>query len=149
MAGDHARAAVEAHREWQAAFNARDIDAMLGRMRFPHYRLAGGAFHVWETPDDFRAGQEALTARLAAEGWERTETLAAEAVHASADKVHLALRVARVRAGGEAYAVFDSLWIYAPDGDGRWRVVFRSSYIADAAHGLGAAPHGGGSGARG
>lgn len=149
MAGDPAGDAAGAHREWQAAFNARDVGGMLARMRFPHYRLAGGAFHVWETPDDFRAGQEALTARLAAEGWDRTETLAAGAVHASADKVHLALRVARVRAGGGAYAVFDSLWIYAPDGDGRWRAVFRSSYIADAAHALGAAPLGGGPGARG
>ena len=132
------RAALEAYRAWQQAFNERDTEGMLARMHFPHARLAGAGLHVWESGDDFAAGQERMTARLEAEGWARTENVSAEVVHASEDKVHLSLRNARVDTDGNTYHAFNTLWIFTLI-DGRWGVQFRSSYIEGAVHGLGAA----------
>ena len=54
---------VDAH---MAGLNARDPDAIAASLHFPHYRLAGSAFKVWQTPatylDDFfaRAGEEVV-----------------------------------------------------------------------------------------
>ena len=136
------RAALEAYRAWQEAFNARDVEGMLARMHFPHVRLAGASLHVWETGEDFAEGQRRMTAQLAAEGWARTDNVAAAVVHASEDKAHLSLRNARVAADGVRYHVFDTLWIFTRI-DGRWGVQFRSSYIEGATHGLGASALGG------
>ena len=132
------RAASEAHRAWQEAFNERDIEGMLARMHFPHVRLAGAGFHTWESGEDFAEGQQRMTARLAGEGWARTDNLSVELVHASQDKVHLSLRNARVDADGGAYHTFQALWIFTLI-DGRWGVQFRSSYIEGVVHAIGAA----------
>lgn len=131
------RAALEAYRAWQEAFNERDVEGMLARMHFPHVRLAGAGLHVWESGEDFAAGQERMTASLKAEGWARTDNVSAEVVHASGDKAHLSLRNARVDADGNVYHVFDALWIFTLI-DGRWGVQFRSSYIEGVVHALGA-----------
>ena len=103
------RETLEAYRAWQDAFNARDVEGMLARMHFPHARLAGAGLHVWESGEEFAAGQARMTAQLEAEGWARTDNLLAEVVHASEDKVHLSLRNARVDADGNAYHAFDAL----------------------------------------
>ena len=135
---DPGRAAIEAYRAWQDAFNERDIEGMLARMHFPHVRLAGAGFHTWESGEDFAEGQQRMTARLAEEGWARTDNLSVELVHASEDKVHLSLRNARVDADGGAYHTFQALWIFTLI-DGRWGVQFRSSYIEGVVHAIGAA----------
>ncbi len=132
------RAALEAYRAWQDAFNARDVEGMLARMHFPHVRLAGASLHTWESGAEFAAGQERMTAQLEAEGWVRTDNVSAEVVHASEDKVHVSLRNARIGADGNAYHAFDALWIFTLI-DGRWGVQFRSSYIEGVVHALGAA----------
>ena len=132
------RAAIEAYRAWQVAFNERDIEGMLARMHFPHVRLAGAGFHTWESGGDFAEGQQRMTAQLEAEGWARTDNLSAEVVHASEDKVHLSLRNARVGADGVAYHTFQALWVFTLI-DGRWGVQFRSSYIEGVVHAIGAA----------
>ena len=133
-----ARAAIAAYRAWQDAFNERDVEGMLARMHFPHVRLAGAGFHTWESGEDFAEGQQRMTARLAEEGWARTDNLSVEVVHASEDKVHLSLRNARVRADGSAYHTFQALWIFTLI-DGRWGVQFRSSYLEGVVHAIGAA----------
>lgn len=131
------REALGAYRAWQDAFNARDVEGMLARMHFPHVRLAGASLHVWESGEEFAAGQERMTAQLAAEGWARTDNVSVEVVHASEDKVHLSLRNARVDADGNVYQAFDALWIFTLI-EGRWGVQFRSSYIEGVVHALGA-----------
>ena len=62
---DSSREAVASFRRWSDAFNARDTEAQLAEMHFPHLRLAGNRFQWWETADDFSAVQEEVTRRLA------------------------------------------------------------------------------------
>ena len=65
---------------------------------------------------------------LKAEGWHHSVLAAVQAVHTSADKVHLLMRVDRCRASGDAYNSFDTFWI-ATRHDGQWGIRFRSSYL--------------------
>jgi hypothetical protein len=69
---DSAREAIASFRRWSVAFNARDTEAQLAEMHFPHLRLAQNRFQWWETPADFRAAQEEVTRRLEEEGWHHT-----------------------------------------------------------------------------
>ena len=61
---------------WNTAFNARDMDAMVAEMHFPHRRLSGeNEFQVWRTEDDFRATRgDNTTASLNAQAWGHTAT---------------------------------------------------------------------------
>jgi ketosteroid isomerase-like protein len=136
---DPATEAIEAFHRWNNAFNARDAETQVSLMHFPHLRLAENRFQRWETADDFRAGQDDLTARLRAESWDHTDTLAIEAVQADNDKVHLVIRQSRRSADGAEYNGFDTLWIFTKI-DGEWGVQFRSSFLASAASGRGSRP---------
>ena len=93
---------------WNTAFNARDMDAMVAEMHFPHRRLSGdNEFQVWRTEDDFRATRgDNTTAALNAQAWDHTATTAIEAVQSGADKVHLAINQSRRRADGAEYKHF-------------------------------------------
>ena len=135
---DSAAQAIASFERWNAAFNARDMDAMVAEMHFPHRRQSGtNEFQVWETADDFReSGGEKTTAALKAEGWDHTATTSIEAVHSGPDKVHLAIHQSRRRADGSEYNGFLTLWIFT-EIDGRWGVQFRSSYVSGLAQGIG------------
>jgi len=134
---DPASEAMASFRRWNDAFNARDTEAQVAEMHFPHRRLAtDNQFQVWETAGDFRAPQDGMTERLAAEGWDHTTSLSVEAVQAGPDKVHLAIRQSRQRADGSEYNGFDTLWLFTKI-DGRWGVQFRSSFLANAVQGRG------------
>ncbi len=134
---DSATEAIASFHRWNDAFNARDTEAQVAEMHFPHRRLAGdNQFEVWETADDFRAPQETMTERLKAEGWDHTSTLSIEAAQAGPDKVHLVIRQSRQRADGTEYNGFDTLWMFTKI-EGRWGVQFRSSFLAQAVQGLG------------
>ena len=126
---EQAKAAFE---RWNAAFNARDTDAMVAEMHFPHRRLNGqNQFEVWETADDFRTTRgENMTASLSAQGWDHTATKSIEAVQAGPDKVHLAINQSRRRADGTEYNAFPTLWLFTRI-DGRWGVQFRSSFLSE------------------
>ena len=65
---DSGKEAVETFRRWAAAFNARDADAMIAEMHFPHMRLSGSEFQTWPTSEEFRAPQNEMTKELRAEG---------------------------------------------------------------------------------
>jgi len=127
---DSAEEAVAAFRRWSAAFNARDTEAQLDEMHFPHLRLAGNRFQWWETSDEFSAVQEEVTRRLEEEKWHRTATLSIDPVQAGDDKVHLAIRQSRRHEDGTEYNGFDTLWIFTKL-NGRWGVQFRSSFLAN------------------
>ncbi len=122
-------AAIAAFERWSDAFNARDADAQIAEMHFPHVRLADNRFQHWETSDDFRARQEAMSDALRREGWHHTATDSVEAVQVGPTKVHLALRQSRRREDDSEYTAFDTLWIFTLI-DGRWGVQFRSSYLS-------------------
>ena len=104
-----AEAAIAAFGRWSDAFNARDADAQIAEMHFPHVRLADNRFQHWETSDDFRSRQEAMTDALRSEGWHRTSTESVEAVQTGPAKVHLALRESRRRKDDSEYTAFDTL----------------------------------------
>ena len=117
---------------WNTAFNARDMDAMVAEMHFPHRRLSGeNEFQVGRTEDDFRATRgDNTTASLNAQAWGHTATTSIEAVQSGADKVHLAIIQSRRRADGSEYNAFPTLWIFTMIND-RWGVQFRSSFLSE------------------
>ena len=127
---DSVEQAKASFQRWNAAFNARDTDAMVAEMHFPHRRLNGqNQFEVWETADDFRATRgENMTASLSAQGWDHTATTSIEAVQSGPDKVHLAINQSRRHADGTEYNAFPTLWLFTRI-DGRWGVQFRSSFL--------------------
>lgn len=98
---DSAQEAVAAFHKWNDAWNARDTETQISQMHFPHLRLVrNNVFNKWETSDDFRATEEATTARLSAEGWHHTTTLSVDAVQVGPEKVHLVIRQSRQHADG-------------------------------------------------
>ncbi len=109
---DSAEEAVASFRRWSAAFNARDAEAQLAEMHFPHLRLAQNRFQWWATSDDFRAAQEEATRRLDEEGCHHTTSLSITPVQVGVDKVHLAIRQSRQREEGTEYNGLDTLWIF-------------------------------------
>ena len=117
---------------WNTAFNARDMDAMVAEMHFPHRRLSGeNEFQVWRTEDDFRATRgDNTTASLNAQAWDHTATTSIEAVQSGTDKVHLAINQSRRRADGAEYNAFPTLWIFTKINE-RWGVQFRSSFLSE------------------
>ena len=123
-----AKEAVASFRRWMGAFNARDTEAQLAEMHFPHLRLAQNRFQRWKTIDDFRVTQEMVTRRLNEEGWHHTASLSINPVQVGVDKVHLVIRQSRQREDGTEYNGFDTLWIFTKL-NGRWGVQFRSSFL--------------------
>ncbi|NQW17447.1 MAG: hypothetical protein HQ478_08160 [Chloroflexi bacterium] len=134
---DPAQEAITTFRRWADAFNARDTEAMVAEMHFPHMRLSGSDFQTWQTSDDFASPQDAMTAELRAEGWHIMITKSIDAVQANENKVHLVIRQSRQHADGTEYNGFDTLWIFTRI-NGKWGVQFRSSFLANAVQGFGA-----------
>jgi len=132
-----AKEAIASFRRWSAAFNARDTEAQLAEMHFPHLRLAKNRFQWWETTGDFKATQDEVTKRLEEEEWHHTASLSINPVQVGVDKVHLAIRQSRQHEDGTEYNGFDTLWIFTKLKD-RWGVQFRSSFLTNTrANGLG------------
>jgi hypothetical protein len=120
-----------------AAFNSRDSVAQTAEMQFPHMWLTSdNRFIEWATAKELLSTQNELTARLKAEGWDHTETTSLGMAQAGEDKVHLALRESLVKADGTEYNGFDTLWVFTKI-DRRWRLQFRSSFLAGTAQGVG------------
>tara|TARA_B100000809_G_scaffold264600_1_gene320877 strand:+ start:74 stop:499 length:426 start_codon:yes stop_codon:yes gene_type:complete len=129
---DSAEQAIAAFHRWNAAFNARDTDAMVAEMHFPHRRLNGqNQFEVWETASDFVATRgENMTESLVAQGWHHTATTSIEAIQLGPNKIHLAINQSRRHADDTEYNAFPTLWLFTKI-DGRWGVQFRSSFLSE------------------
>ena len=106
-----------------AALNARDPDGLAATLHFPHYRLAGSAMKVWQTPatylDDFYA--------RAGAGWARSQWNRRDVIQAEAEKVHLAMEFTRFHADGSELGTFRSIWVITRIRD-RWAAQLRSSF---------------------
>ena len=109
---------------FMAALNARDQAALAATLHFPHHRLAGGRWTVWERPEDYTI--EGFLAR-AGDGWARSGWDFRRVVAAGPAKVHLDVQFTRYRADGAAIGSFRSLWIVACLDD-VWGVQGRSSF---------------------
>ncbi len=111
---------VDAH---MAALNARDPEVIVATLHFPHYRLAGSAFKVWETPDTYLDDFYAP----AGEGWGRSQWNRQTVIHAEAEKVHLDMEFTHFRTDGSELGTYRSIWVITRIG-GRWAAQLRSSF---------------------
>jgi len=120
------QAALRTLDAFMAAFNARDVEAWIGTLNFPHVRIASGRVAVFPDAAAFRNGFE--FARFAEQtGWSRSEWTDRRVIQAGPDKVHIAVVFTRFREDGSVLARYDSLYIVTRL-DGHWGVQARSSY---------------------
>ena len=120
--------AIATARAFTDAFNAQDHERHAGTLNYPHTRLALGRFRTFESAQEFIDSATANEPRLIDEGWHHTVMAKIEAVHAGADKVHLAITNERCHEDGTVYNTFDTLWIATLD-EGHWGIKFRSSFL--------------------
>lgn len=119
-------AALRVLDEFMAAFNARDVEAWIATLQFPHVRIASGKVAVFPDAAAFRESFE--FARFAEQtGWSRSAWGERRVVQVGPDKVHVAVRFTRFRADGSAIASYESLYVITRV-DGRWGVQARSSF---------------------
>ena len=124
--------AKESYKRWLQGFNARDRDAMVAELHFPHLRLSGSnQIQVWDTAANINAKFDEQTQKLREEGWVRTDSNFIEAIQKGPDKVHLTMIQSRVHSDGREYNRFETLWIFIREND-RWGVKFRSSFLVNA-----------------
>lgn len=119
---DAAMAVLDAH---IAALNARDEDALIATLHFPHFRLTGGRMKVWERPDNYLKDFDAR----AGAGWHHSAWDFKNVIAAGPDKVHFDVQFTRYRADHTSLGTFRSLWIISKL-DGRWAAQVRSSFAA-------------------
>ncbi len=111
---------------FMAAFNARDVEAWIATLNFPHVRIASGSVAVFPDAAAFRNNFE--FARFAEQtGWSRSEWTERRVVQAGPDKVHYAVVFTRFREDGSVLARYESLYIVTKLA-GHWGVQARSSY---------------------
>lgn len=120
-----ASAAIAAVERYLAAFNARDEEAMVAALRFPHVRVGVGRASVWESADEYMEGFdfETFAERL---GWVRSEADSMEAIQVGARGVNVAVRISRYGAGGGKIHSFDTIYLVT-ETDGRWGIRAGSS----------------------
>ena len=120
------QAALRVLDAFMAAFNARDVEAWIATLHFPHVRIASGEVVAFPDADAFRKSFE--FARFAeSTGWSRSEWSERRVVQSGPDKVHVAVAFTRVRADGSVIARYESLYVITRAG-GRWGVQARSSF---------------------
>jgi hypothetical protein len=120
------QAALRVLDDYMAAFNARDLDAWVATLSFPHVRIASGRVAVFPDAAAYRASFE-FAQFAAATGWSRSEWTERRVIQTGPDKVHLAVTFTRFREDGSVLARYESLYVVTRV-DGRWGVQARSSY---------------------
>ena len=120
--------AIATARAFTDAFNSQDHERLAETLNYPHTRLALGRFRTFESAQEFIDSSTANKPRLIDQGWHHTVMAKIEAVHAGADKVHLAITNERCHEDGTVYNTFDTLWIATLD-EGHWGIRFRSSFL--------------------
>lgn len=127
--GNAGEAALAVTRAYIDTFNARDAQAWLATMHFPHVRHADGKLALDAAPDPVAAAA-IFPAMEAGMGWASTSLDSAEVIQCAAEKVHVAVRVTRKRADGSPIHSFNSFYVITPQ-DGRWAIAMRSSYAPE------------------
>ena len=115
-----ASAAIAAVERYLAAFNARDEEAVVAALHFPHVRVGVGRASVWESAAEYMEGFDfdAFAERL---GWERSEADSLEAVQVGARGVNVAVRITRYGEGDARIHTFDTIY-QVTEQDGRWGI---------------------------
>jgi len=117
--------AMAALDEFMLTFNSRDPVAWAGSLNYPHVRFASGTVTIWNTPEEFAAGES--FERLAAEGWDHSHWLSREVILVSPGKVHVNTVFQRFNANNEPIGIYESLYIVTRDSNGHWGTQARSS----------------------
>ena len=116
-------AAVEVVDRQLSALNEQNTFELAATMHFPHFRLVGTNLKVWETADlyfdDFRA--------RAGESWAYTKLASITPISATANKVHLDIRVNRFDTRDQLIADFKSIWVITKI-NRVWAAQLRSSF---------------------
>lgn len=118
-------AAMAALDEFMLTFNARDPVAWAGSLNYPHVRFASGTVTIWNSAEEFAAGES--FERLAAVGWDHSHWLTREVVLVSPGKVHVNTVFQRFNADNEPIGTYESLYIVTRDENGHWGTQARSS----------------------
>ncbi len=111
---------------YMAAFNARDVEAWIATLNFPHVRIASGQVAVFADAAAYRDNFE-FKRFVEQTGWSRSEWTERRVVQSGPDKVHLAVAFTRYREDGSVLARYESLYVVTRV-NGRWGVQARSSY---------------------
>ena len=109
-----------------AAFNARDESAWADTLLYPHVRIASGTVAVYPDKEAFLQNRD-LNAFAEETGWDYSTWDDLTIVHASPEKVHIAVRFTRYDRQGAEIASYDSFYVVERI-DGRWGVRARSSF---------------------
>ena len=116
-------AAVEVVDRQLSALNEQNTFELAATMHFPHFRLVGTNLKVWETAglyfDDFRA--------RARESWAYTKLASITPISATANKIHLDIRVNRFDTRDQLIADFESIWVITKI-NRVWAAQLRSSF---------------------
>jgi hypothetical protein len=120
------QAAMRTLDAYMAAFNARDVEAWIRTLSFPHVRIASGRVAVFPDAAAYRENFE-FKRFVEETGWSRSEWTERRVVQAGPDKVHLAVVFTRFREDGSVLARFEALYVVTLV-DGHWGVQARSSY---------------------
>ena len=116
-------AALEVMDRHLSALNEQNTLELAATMHFPHFRLVGTSLKVWETADlyfdDFRA--------RAGESWAYTKLASITPISATANKVHLDIRVNRFDTRDQLIADFKSIWVITKI-NRVWGAQLRSSF---------------------
>ena len=116
-------AALEVMDRHLSALNEQNTLELAATMHFPHFRLVGTSLKVWETADlyfdDFRA--------RAGESWAYTKLASITPISATANKVHLDIRVNRFDTRDQLIADFKSIWVITKI-NRVWAAQLRSSF---------------------
>ena len=116
-------AAVEVVDRQLSALNEQNTFELAATMHFPHFRLVGTNLKVWETADlyfdDFRD--------RAGESWAYTKLASITPISATANKVHLDIRVNRFDTRDQQIADFKSIWVITKI-NRVWAAQLRSSF---------------------
>ena len=115
-----ASAALAAVERYLDAFNARDEEAMVAALHFPHVRVGVGRATVRESAAEYMEGFDfdAFAERL---GWERSEADSMEAIQVGARGVNVAVRITRYGEGGARIHTFDTIYLVTEQ-DGKWGI---------------------------
>ena len=115
-----ASAAIAAVERYLDAFNARDEEAMVAALHFPHVRVGAGRASVRKSAAEYMEGFDfdAFAERI---GWVRSEADSMEAVQVGARGVNVAVRITRYGEGGARIHTFDTIYLVTEE-DGRWGI---------------------------
>ena len=123
---DSVAAAMKVMDRFLDALNRRDEAGVNAAFNFPHVRIASGKVTVFERRGDY--GLDTFMARTDP-GWAKSVWEEREVIHAGEDKVHLAVRFARLNAEGKTLGSYRSIYIVTRV-DGSWGIQARSSFAA-------------------